>query len=904
MNFIKPYPSFLLLLLFQFIILNEILAQTPIVPLATDCNSWLNIKAPGGGVRIGDLDIPGNHLTVEAMITRTALPLDTTSHGQGDIVSKQSDPNDANYLLRADRAEITTTNGYFRTAPVCKFESNKTYHIAMVYNGNTLKFYRNGFLLSEVPCSGNMITNNWITTIGEYAWQPGYYGTALIGYINEVRIWDVARTQDELRTYLNNPLPSPTTQTGLKAYYQFDDLQNKQGNASWNGSIVGDAAINATNPLCSFVQDSCTVICDEKIDFGFRQSLCNPSLVSFITDNVGIEKVRWDFGTAGISDSFTPTIDFGNTLQNIPIRLTSTFSDGCLAQVEKSILIGSGDGSPLQLLDTTVCKGVELKFTAPESISYCWNSSTGSTGLGLREQTIIADASQQIFINRIELGDNLIVNGDFQSGNELFSSDYLFSPTGGVPGNYTIGNNPKAWDGQINCDLPAPASGMMLVNGEMITGTTIWKYTKTISTGTDYIFGFSISNLKTGNPRIHVYINGAKIDQVEFGNGALCTWQEYQLFWNSGSSDQIEIKLVTGLLPTGSNVFALDNIMLSEYNLFSEYIHVNVDEAPFINAISDVEICSGQKKLLSVETDAPASIQWYPDTNISNSNSLTPEVSPGVTTTYYVSTESAPGCKVIDSVQVSVKPIPEFTLSESEIDLCEGMETTIRATGGTTYEWYNAADFISDNAVLSLDGTESGIFKVIIKDELCNISDTLTSIVTIKPLPQISIEKSNDIDCKQTVATLEVIGAARLEWLPESSIIETGINYIRVAPGGSTMYYVKAFDTNGCYVTDSTLVNFSAINGGEDIKMPNAFSPNGDNKNECYGASNLDFLSGYQLVIWNRWGQQVYNSQKPGECWNGTLKGIRQPAGTYVYQLKGSSACGIVNKKGTIELIR
>ena len=58
---------------------------------------------------------------------------------------------------------------------------------------------------------------------------------------------------------MNTSLPNPTTQVGLLAYYTFDDLTNKQGNATWNGTLGGAAAINQTNPNCNYCADSCGV---------------------------------------------------------------------------------------------------------------------------------------------------------------------------------------------------------------------------------------------------------------------------------------------------------------------------------------------------------------------------------------------------------------------------------------------------------------------------------------------------------------------------------------------------------------------------------------------------------------------------------------------------------------------
>lgn len=222
------------------------------------CNFWLGTPTKTSAVDIGVLNIPGNQMTIEATILQTK---NNPVFNTGDIVSKHTDPSDNNYLLRPGYCSITTSNGFFQTPDICKIEDNKIYHIAMVYDGTSLKFYRNGYLMSQVAASGNLYQNSYHTRIGYYAYE--YWNTQFFGFINEVRIWNVARSQSEIRSNMNTSLPNPTTQPGLQAYYTFDNLINKQGNASWNGTLVGGAAINQSPPTCDFVADSCGTV---KID--------------------------------------------------------------------------------------------------------------------------------------------------------------------------------------------------------------------------------------------------------------------------------------------------------------------------------------------------------------------------------------------------------------------------------------------------------------------------------------------------------------------------------------------------------------------------------------------------------------------------------------------------------------
>jgi hypothetical protein len=222
------------------------------------CNTYLKIPNSQSYATIGDLSVSGNKITVEGIFSRDSAftPEGFTSL---NLVSKHWTPADVNYLLRADRAEITTSNGYFTTGGICSTFNKKTYHVAMVYDGIKLKFYRNGYLMSQVNCTGNMVQNLWPTTIGATAGSPTT-NTTLIGLLNEVRIWNVARTQDEIKQYMNVTLPNPTLQIGLLAYYSFNNLLNKQGNSMYNANLFSGSTINVTNPNCLLQIDSCVTI--------------------------------------------------------------------------------------------------------------------------------------------------------------------------------------------------------------------------------------------------------------------------------------------------------------------------------------------------------------------------------------------------------------------------------------------------------------------------------------------------------------------------------------------------------------------------------------------------------------------------------------------------------------------
>jgi len=195
---------------------------------------------------IGDLDIPGTSITVEGLFSRDSA-LTPEGYTSLNVVSKHWTPANVNYLLRVDRAQVTTTNGHFMTPGICELENKRLYHAAMTYDGTVLKFYRNGTLMSQIACSGNMFQNNYPTTIGATANSPTT-NTQLIGYLNEIRIWNVVKTEAEIRASMNGALSNPSAIPGLLAYYTFETLTNKQGNNAYNVILHGNASINNSIP--------------------------------------------------------------------------------------------------------------------------------------------------------------------------------------------------------------------------------------------------------------------------------------------------------------------------------------------------------------------------------------------------------------------------------------------------------------------------------------------------------------------------------------------------------------------------------------------------------------------------------------------------------------------------------
>ena len=203
-------------------------------------NSLNTIGAGARYVDIGDLDITGSQITVEAIIRKSNTTV-------SNIISKHTGAADANYLFRPTLFGITTTAGFFFCTNPITLPINEWYHIAATYDGSLIKYYVNGCKVNELPATGDLVQNNLITAIGA---RPA--NTVPVehfrGNIDEVRIWNIVRTEVEIQQNMNFLLP--TTQPGLQAYYKFNNnYLNSQGNAAFNGTPQGSPAFDIESTL-------------------------------------------------------------------------------------------------------------------------------------------------------------------------------------------------------------------------------------------------------------------------------------------------------------------------------------------------------------------------------------------------------------------------------------------------------------------------------------------------------------------------------------------------------------------------------------------------------------------------------------------------------------------------------
>lgn len=159
------------------------------------------------------------------------------------IVTKGYDGYDGVYSLRMERTrsgnkvafEVRTTSGWKYLYTPQGMPSNEWFHIAGVYDGSQMFLYINGILEASLLHTGTLVTNNIDVEIGRNSKEENWHGN-----IDEVRIWNVARTQEEIQQNMKHELSG--NEPGLVAYWNMNEGTGSEvidlaGNN--NGTIYG-----------------------------------------------------------------------------------------------------------------------------------------------------------------------------------------------------------------------------------------------------------------------------------------------------------------------------------------------------------------------------------------------------------------------------------------------------------------------------------------------------------------------------------------------------------------------------------------------------------------------------------------------------------------------------------------
>jgi gliding motility-associated-like protein len=177
--------------------------------------------------------------------------------------------------------------------------------------------------------------------------------------------------------------------------------------------------------------------------------------------------------------------------------------------------------------------------------------------------------------------------------------------------------------------------------------------------------------------------------------------------------------------------------------------------------------------------------------------------------------------------------------------------------------------------------------------------DSVSQPITIIPAPVVNTGPDLYLLKNESGQILATASGSELtySWYPALYLNDQTILQPTSTPMDDITYTLTVTGTGGC--KDSSQVAVKIL---PEPQIPNAFTPNNDGLNDTWGIPYLNLYENCDVKIYNRYGQLVFHSQGYKQPWDGTFKGERMPAGSYVYFIDPKRGKKLY--KGILTLIR
>lgn len=330
---------------------------------------------------------------------------------------------------------------------------------------------------------------------------------------------------------------------------------------------------------------------------------------------------------------------------------------------------------------------------------------------------------------------------------------------------------------------------------------------------------------------------------------------------------------------------------------------------PVVDAGLNSILCEGQTKPL--QATGALTYEWSPAASLSCTTCASPIAAPDSTTMYYVTGYLLANCYTTDSILLIVKHPTTVSLKPMDT-LCAGSSIQLIASGAEVYKWQPASGLNNTGVPNPLASpVTSTTYTVTGSDSANCFSDTASVFVKVFPMPSFNIIDSvilMNIGDEKTIYTTSSPDIIRYKWEPDKYLSCNDCDTPVTAAKVSIRYKATAYNEGGCSVTDIVSVRVSC--SGENVFIPNTFSPNGDGMNDYFFPRSRSPLTVKSMRIFNRLGQVMFERTNfamndQSNAWDGTFQRNKQPADVYVYVIE--VLCdnnNSINMKGNVTLLR
>jgi len=318
----------------------------------------------------------------------------------------------------------------------------------------------------------------------------------------------------------------------------------------------------------------------------------------------------------------------------------------------------------------------------------------------------------------------------------------------------------------------------------------------------------------------------------------------------------------------------------------SDAINVAVVPMP-VNNLGNVLRCTGETAVLNAGNDGSTYL-WSAPIGSGQNGATSQQITIGSGGTYTVAVTNAAGCTGNFSAAAEFIAPPAVDLGPDTV-LCEGQQLRIDAGNpGSTYLWSNGS---TSRAIMV---RQAGTYTVTVHNGACSRSDGITVHFNPSPVRMAVNEFHACLDDEPRYVVIDAGNSgSRYNWSAPEGAAADGATTRVIMASAYGWYYVHITNQYDCATADSARV---IEHCPATIFVPNTFTPNGDGVNDIFIPQGKSIAT-MVLRIFNRWGEQLFESNDPEIGWDGTYAGQIVQDDMYVWRMEYAF---YTDKDGTI----
>jgi gliding motility-associated-like protein len=660
----------------------------------------------------------------------------------------------------------------------------------------------------------------------------------------------------------------------------------------------------------------------------------NCTQTSISLTGAGGATYSWSNGINNIGNASSLTLFTPGTY-----TLTVTGANGCTDT--EVITITQNNTAPTAAISngTTIldCNTTSIALTASGGQNYSWSNATGVVGTNAQLQvttagtyivtvtesngcsdtetititsqantiptfTQIAPICTGDIINLPVVSNNSVTGTWSPAVNNISTTTYTFTPTPGLCANtttMTVVVNPYPNISAQNDTICDGSVGTITTQVDLIGGSYSWMNNTnnqanlniSPSSSSSYSVIYDLAGC-TDTATAEIIVKPVPIVQVQ--DATICEGQTGELIasanlpngvflWDNGSTNDTLV-----LSPTNTTNLSV-TYTINGCSSIPVTAMLTVNPLPVIS-INNQTICSGDPVTLQASANPTGTYFWGANAIQGNPTYTFTPIQDTTIEVFNVLN----GCSSDTlAATVTVLPLPVSTFSANIQQGCAplSVDFTADVLSNTSYTWQTSNQLNASGAQTSFDFQANGSYSITLTATLngCSTTNTLSNMIEVDNYPIASFEPSAEVFTQpnqQLSFWNNSIGASTYQWNfgEGGSSTDQGPSYIFNLDNEGTTVTLFAYSNLGCLDTVSLFIGFDP---GLVYYIPNTFTPDGDQFNQTFlpiFTAGIDPYN-FQFLIYNRWGEMVFESRDPSVGWDGSfgMQGNPCQNGTYTY---------------------